>query len=56
MIGLGLPGRPRPWKLAAAVTALQRAFPGREVFTGTGRSWWHRSASPSARTRRVSMR
>jgi hypothetical protein len=34
MIGLGSPRRPRPWKLAAAVTALQRAFPGREVFIG----------------------
>ncbi len=34
MIGLGSPRRPRPWKLAAAVTALQRACPGREVFIG----------------------
>lgn len=31
MIGLAPTGRPRPWKIAVVITALQRAFPGREV-------------------------
>jgi len=42
VIGLAPRGRVRLWKIAAAVTALRRAFPWTEIRSG-GWSKWHHS-------------